>query len=626
MSVRAFLALLLILGSVNLAPTPASADDDTYAAAVIGPINGRDTLARAEASMDAGRYREALDALDAGPVPPEAADLVAVRRAELALNLGNGDRAAAELAKPEMGRTTNRMLLVRAAQIAERAGQAAAAAELWLRSAGQPCWSAERFDAWKSAALDYARAGQNERAADVLAALVDAGARSPSMARDLAPLASLGSHHAALVALIGGDTATAASAFARYLAENPNGMYAVAAQRRLAALNQPRSRDDWAAARDADTADAYRAWAEAHRGDPRVVDARFYEGFADYRDGSYAAALGVWSSWTGPDVPTEARARALYWAGKALIQLDQVYAGRQRWVAAAGLKPSSYYSVRAADRLNGYVGWPDGGQALPGAPGAAEDAEVERWMLGWAGPARPPSDAEAASLVRASLFAGLGLPRTASAELDTLIQNSDNPRVVYRAGQIAAQNALWEAAVRAGVRIGGMAPSGTSVDAPRGVRRLSYPTAFRDAVQTGTSSGQLGPLLLLSLMRQESRFDPYAVSVADARGLTQVIPSTGAEIAKVLGRVDFAPDQLYDPNLSVVFGAQYLADQIKQFDGDIFRAVAAYNAGGGAVARWAPGWADPDVFVESIPYAETRAYVKSIYEYHAVYRSLVQGQ
>src|SRR5579884_3721840 len=149
MSVRAFLALLLILGSVNLAPTPASADDDTYAAAVIDPINGRDTLARAEASMDAGRYREALDALDAGPMPPEAADLVAVRRAELALNLGNGDRAAAELAKPEMGRTTNRMLLVRAAQIAERAGQAAAAAELWLRSAGQPCWSAERFDAWK---------------------------------------------------------------------------------------------------------------------------------------------------------------------------------------------------------------------------------------------------------------------------------------------------------------------------------------------------------------------------------------------------------------------------------------------------------------------------------------------
>ncbi len=620
------LALMLLLGSLNLIVRPASADDDTLAAAAIGPVNGRDTLARAETSMDAGRYKEALDALDAGPVPSEAADFVAVRRAELALDLGDGDRAAAELARPELNRTTNRMLLVRAAQVAERAGLPAAAAELWLRSARQPCWSAERFDAWKSAALDYARSGQDDRAADVLAALVDAGARSAAMARDLAPLASLGSHHAALVALIGGDTGTAASAFARYLSENPAGVYAAAAQRRLAELNQPRGYDDWAAARDADTADAYRAWAQAHPGDPRVPDARFFEGFADYRDGSYAAALDVWSRWTGPDVPTDARARALYWAGKALIQLGQVDAGRQRWAAAAGLKPSSYYSVRATDRLNGFVGWPDGGQALPGAPGAAEDAEVERWMLTWAGPARPPTDAEAAALIRAPLFAGIGLPRTAAAELDTLIQNSDNPRVVYRAGQVAAQNALWEASVRAGVRIGGMAPSGSSVDAPRGVRRLSYPTAFRDAVRSGTASGQLGPLLLLSLMRQESRFDPYAVSIADARGLTQVIPSTGAEIAKVLGRVDFAPDQLYDPNLSVAFGAQYLADQIRQFDGDVFRAVAAYNAGGGAVARWAPGWTDPDVFVESIPYSETRAYVKSIYEYHAVYRGLVLGQ
>src|SRR5579884_1910047 len=171
-----------------------------------------------------------------------------------------------------------------------------------------------------------------------------------------------------------------------------------------------------------------------------------------------------------------------------------------------------------------------------------------------------------------------------------------------------------------------MAPSGSSVDAPRGVRRLSYPTAFRDAVQTGTASGQLGPLLLLSLMRQESRFDPYAQSIADARGLTQVVPSTGADIAKAYGRSDFAADQLFDPNLSVAFGASYLADQIKAFNGDVFRAVAAYNAGGGAVARWAPDSTDPDVFVESIPYAETREYVKSIYQYHAVYRGLVDGE
>ena len=64
---------------------------------------------------------------------------------------------------------------------------------------------------------------------------------------------------------------------------------------------------------------------------------------------------------------------------------------------------------------------------------------------------------------------------------------------------------------------------------------------------------------------------------------------------------------------------------IEYFRGDVFRAVAAYNAGGGAASRWAPDTADPDVFVEAIAYAETREYVKSIYQYHATYRSLARA-
>src|SRR5439155_9687991 len=111
-------------------------------------------------------------------------------------------------------------------------------------------------------------------------------------------------------------TAGAASDFRTYLDQSPGGVYAVAAQRRLAALDRPRQYDAWNAARDADSAGDYRGWIEAHPGDPRVVDARFFEGLADYRDGQYGIAFDVWSRWTGADVATEARARALYWAGK----------------------------------------------------------------------------------------------------------------------------------------------------------------------------------------------------------------------------------------------------------------------------------------------------------------------
>src|SRR5256885_8459243 len=101
---RVVLAALLALQV-----TVAYADDDVLLAAnVVGPDpTARDTLSRAETNMDAGRYREALDTLDAGPVPAEAADFAAVRRAELALDLGDADRASAELAKPELRRTSN---------------------------------------------------------------------------------------------------------------------------------------------------------------------------------------------------------------------------------------------------------------------------------------------------------------------------------------------------------------------------------------------------------------------------------------------------------------------------------------------------------------------------------------
>jgi soluble lytic murein transglycosylase-like protein/TolA-binding protein len=600
------LALVLAIAMVR----PAMAD------------NAADVLSRAEQALDAGNYRDALNALDEGPVPTGVADLVALRRAEAAVSLGDADRAAAELSRPELGNTVNRVLTTRAAAVAERIGSYGMAGELWAKAAKMPSWSAERANALRSAALDFTQAGLPDRTADALAAMVDAGVRSPRLASELSPAADLGAHHAALVALVRGDSAGAARGFRRYLADSPNGDYAPAAQRRLAALDRPFVSDGWSAARDTDTAAAYAAWVRDHVGSARVPEARFFQGLALYRDADYAGALDVWSAWAGPDSASDVQARALYWMAKAYEQLGAGDAARQRLRAAAGLKPSNYYTVRAADRLNGIVGWPDGGTALPAAPTPNDDAEVQRWLASWAGPPRPPAAADQTALGRADLFATLGLEQTATAELNRLAQSSEDPRVVYAAGKLAYARGLWTSAARAGARLGAMSPARGSVDAPAGVRRLSYPSAYPDRVAAETSRSSVGPLLLLSLMRQESFFDRFALSVADARGLTQVIPSTGAQLAKAFERAEFKPDDLYDANLAVAFGARYLHDQLKGFDGDVFRAVAAYNAGGGAAARWARGTADPDIFVESIEYAETREYVKSIYQYHAAYRGL----
>jgi soluble lytic murein transglycosylase len=124
-------------------------------------------------------------------------------------------------------------------------------------------------------------------------------------------------------------------------------------------------------------------------------------------------------------------------------------------------------------------------------------------------------------------------------------------------------------------------------------------------------------------MRQESLFEQSAESIAGARGLMQVMPATGEYVAE---RGDFSdafhPDQLWLPYLSVKFGAWYISQQLALFEGNQFAALAAYNAGPGNVLEWIKTSADLDVFVESIPYRESRVYIRNIYVNLAAYRRL----
>jgi soluble lytic murein transglycosylase-like protein len=581
-------------------------------------------LARAEAAFAADNPREALNRLDAAPLPAEVGDLVTLRRAELAYSLGDRARARVEIARPELAESSNRVVLVRAAELADRLGERGTAAELWLRSTRYFSWIPERAHAFSRAALDFARINQADRAGEALTRLADLGMQLPAANTELAPLSSLSAYHAGVVAALGGDTAAAAQLFRRYLAERPNGEFAEAARKRLASADRPAVDLDWIAARDQNTVESYRAWVRAYPDHARVPDARFFEGLVQYRAGQYALALETWKEWTAPEVEIEARTRAMYWSGRVYEALGQPAEARRRWQEAAATRPSSYYGVRARDRLNGVLGWPDASGALRSpAPTAAEEAALAAWIAGWAGAPSDPSAADAAALRRASIFAGLGLTRTADAELYRLIQNSEDPRVIYRAGRLAQETGSWGSGLRAGLRIALMSPGRTSLEAPVALRLLTYPMAYRDEVQRAAERTGLGPLLLLALMRQESIFDRFAHSTAQARGLTQVIPPTGAMVAGQLGLATFQPEELFDPARSIMFGSFHLADRVKMYNGDLFRAVASYNAGPEAVANWAPGSDDADIFVESIDYGETRGYVKLVYEYQSIFRGVL---
>jgi soluble lytic murein transglycosylase len=142
-------------------------------------------------------------------------------------------------------------------------------------------------------------------------------------------------------------------------------------------------------------------------------------------------------------------------------------------------------------------------------------------------------------------------------------------------------------------------------------------------VQEQAAEHGVDPLLMLAMIRQESSFDPRAQSGAQAMGLTQVVPSTGRDIARRLGRDGFTARDLFKPAVSLEFGSSYLALLLGEYGGRVFPAVAAYNAGTGNVARWLDRFGDdPDVLVERVPLAETQAYLRIVYDNYLHYQAL----
>jgi soluble lytic murein transglycosylase len=154
--------------------------------------------------------------------------------------------------------------------------------------------------------------------------------------------------------------------------------------------------------------------------------------------------------------------------------------------------------------------------------------------------------------------------------------------------------------------------------------RIAYPEAFRGDVLRYSKPAGVPPDLLQALMREESALDPAVISPAGAIGLTQLMPSTAAAMARRLGIGAISATSLMDPVVNIRIGAAYLGELLTRYGGQPALALAAYNAGSGAVGRWleARGSLELDEFVEEIPIDETRGYVKRVLRTFAAYRLL----
>lgn len=159
---------------------------------------------------------------------------------------------------------------------------------------------------------------------------------------------------------------------------------------------------------------------------------------------------------------------------------------------------------------------------------------------------------------------------------------------------------------------------------PEQIRTLLYPLPWREQIMEQARSFGVDPLLLAAVIRQESRFDPEAVSAVSARGLGQFVWLTAKRLAAQAGMGRIVPGDLYDPELSITLGATYLGELVGRFDGLEHEAVAAYNAGPAQAHLWQTycfGRGTPEYFTKT-SFGQTRGYLRKVLGSRAQYAEL----
>jgi soluble lytic murein transglycosylase len=159
--------------------------------------------------------------------------------------------------------------------------------------------------------------------------------------------------------------------------------------------------------------------------------------------------------------------------------------------------------------------------------------------------------------------------------------------------------------------------------APGDFWRLLFPLPYRSLLERYSRIQDIDPFLVAGLIRQESEFNPEAVSPAKAYGLTQIMPATGRALLKV-SRRRFRPGILFRPEVNLRLGTTYLRHMYDQNSAKWELTLAAYNAGGSRVQNWITWgeYREPAEFIETIPFTETRNYVFAVLRNAQIYRKL----
>jgi soluble lytic murein transglycosylase-like protein/TolA-binding protein len=208
-------------------------------------------------------------------------------------------------------------------------------------------------------------------------------------------------------------------------------------------------------------------------------------------------------------------------------------------------------------------------------------------------------------------------------------KTTSTPNEDYTIARLSLQAGLPNRAVRFAEQAWKGIPADYVLDlAPRDLIEMLYPVPFRDSLLKHASSRSVDPRFVLSIARQESRFQADAKSVAAARGMMQFIPSTASDTAAELKLARFEQDDLYNADTAILFGSQYLANLFKQFPGQPQAVAGVYNGGADNLARWIgrSHSNEPDRYVAEIGFSQTKDYVYKVMTNFWNYQRLYDAQ
>lgn len=339
------------------------------------------------------------------------------------------------------------------------------------------------------------------------------------------------------------------------------------------------------------------------------------------------AALGFWKYLLAYPAPSSASA-AMYWMGRCFEKLNNNEAARYLYRRTCTLANDSYYGLRAKEAESSLE--KGSNESRPVIPGI----DFDQVIVTCEGIRLPhlefaePGPAAMAVIRRARQLVAAGRSDFALSELRwgrSRYPESEDA-LSYVMSRIHAAGQDYEGAISALRRAFPDYNNRPFESLPEEVWETLFPLRYLGIISEQAAKVKLDPNLVLGLIRQESAFNEKARSKANARGLMQVLPSTGRTLARQAKITRYNSQKLFHAETNIILGTRHFAFFLQQY-GKQELALAAYNAGDSRVKRWLKEWGDLDMaeFVEQIPFAETRGYVKQVLSNRARYDLLTSS-